>query len=617
MKTKTNTIIASLRSPHSRLVISVATALFVCLLVSGVTRQVLLSRGLGSLQKQSGQHLEFYRLSLESLLERNESLPRLVAHEDKLGKLLLQPDNIALQNEANSYLRDVQGISDIAAAYLMDANGLTRAASNFGEPVSYVGKNYAYRPYFRDAMQGRLGRFFGIGMTTGLPGYFLAAPVEVNGKRLGASAIKVSLDSFESALLKSGEIVLLTDASGVIFLTSVKQWRYRTLTQLGKDATERLQTTRTYNNLSLVPLETNLKLQEGVSMTKIALPHDEGRDYLVQSRKVGHLGWTMVLLANTQQEHQSALLAGAAAGLATAFLYFVITYFQLNAKRYKERRQAEVALRQAHLELEQRIAERTTDLVETNLSLEEKIEALKTTESILRETRDNAVQAGKLAVLGQMSAGISHEINQPLTALHTLTDNAVSLLERGRLQEVRENLGFIRQMGDRMGRIVTEIKTFARKSPTELQKIRIADAIDQAVMLVEPSRRQIGAQIEIEPFPQDTLVLADSTRFEQVLVNLLRNGIDAIADSPEKLITVTVADHAPHVHIIIRDTGPGIAKEVLSRLFEPFFTTKSTGQGIGLGLAISRMIVTELGGRLDAGNQDSGGAEFTIVLEEA
>lgn len=617
MKTKPYTGITSLRNHHASLVIKVVAALFVCLLVGWVTRQALLSRYLESLQKLSGQHMEFYRLSLESLLNRNESLPRLVAHEDKLGNLLLHPDDIDLQNGANSYLRDVQGISDIAAAYLMDVNGLTLAASNFGEPVSYVGNNYAYRPYFRDAMQGRLGRFFGIGMTTGLPGYFLAAPVELDGKRVGVSAIKVSLDSFESALLKSGEIVLLTDASGVIFLTSVKPWRYRTLSQLGKDATEQLRSTRTYNNLSLVPLETSLKLQEGVSMAKIALPLDKARDYLVQTKKVGHLGWAMVLLANTQQERQNAMLAGVAAGLATAFLFFIVTHFQLNAKRYKERRQAEAALRQAHLELEQRIAERTTDLVETNVSLEEKIEALKTTEGILRETRDNAVQAGKLAVLGQMSAGISHEINQPLTALHTLTDNAVSLLERGRLQEVRENLGLIRQMSDRMGRIVTEIKTFARKSPAELHKMRIADAIDQAVMLVEPIRRQLGAQIDIEPFPQDTQVRADSIRFEQVLVNLLRNGLDAVTDAPERRVTVTVAHHAPDVHIIIRDTGPGIAESVLSRLFEPFFTTKSAGQGLGLGLAISRMIITELGGRLDAGNQDSGGAEFTIVLEEA
>ena len=614
---KSRIVIRPLRHPLVTLAAKAGPAILVCLLVGWVTQQLVLSRSLGTLQTLTGQHMEFYRLSLESLLTRNESIPKLVAQEEKLSKLLLQPGDSSLQKEANGYLRDIQGISDIAAAYLIDADGLTLASSNFGEATSYVGKNYRVRPYFRDAMQGKLGRFFGIGLTTGLPGYFLAAPVEVKGLRLGVSAIKVSLQSFESALNKGGEIVLLADASGVIFLTSVEKWRYRTLTQLGEDASEHLRTTRTYNNLRLLPLETSLKLQEGVSMAKIALPLDEPRDYMLQTKKVGHLGWTMVVLANTKQEYQSAISAGVAAGFATAFLFFIVTHFQLNAKRYQERRQAEAALRLAHLELERRIEERTTDLVATNVSLEEKIAALKMTESILRETRDNAVQAGKLAVLGQMSAGISHEINQPLTALHTLTDNAVNLLERGRLPEVRENLGFIRQMADRMGRIVTEIKTFARKSPAELQKMRVADAIDQAVMLVEPRRRQVDALIEVAPFPQEWQVSADPVRLEQVLVNLLRNALDAVAELPVRRVTVAVLHQETGVEIAIRDTGPGIADEVFPQLFEPFFTTKSAGQGLGLGLAISRMIITELGGRLDAGNPDGGGAEFTIVLEDA
>jgi two-component system C4-dicarboxylate transport sensor histidine kinase DctB len=465
-------------------------------------------------------------------------------------------------------------------------------------------------------MQGRLGRFFGIGMTTGLPGYFLAAPVEVLGRKRGVSAIKVSLESFESALAKSGETVLLADASGVIFLSSVNQWRYRTLTQLGKEAHQRLNSTKTYSNLSLTPLSTSLDMAEGTSMARIALPNEEPLEYLVQTRKVGRLGWSMLLLANTRQERQSSLVAGAAAGLATAFLLFAISHFRLKAKRYKERRQAEAALRQAHLELEQRIQERTSDLVATNVSLEEKIEALKTAESILRETRDDAVQAGKLAVLGQMSAGISHEINQPLTALHTLTDNAVSLLERSRLPEVRENLGLIRQMADRMGRIVSEIKTFARKSPEERRKMRLADAIDQALVLVEQRRRQIGVEIEVPPYPQELQVQADPVRLEQVLVNLLRNALDAVADLPDRRLFVEVARIPSGIRIVIGDNGPGIPEQLLPRLFEPFFTTKPTGQGLGLGLAISRIIVTELGGTLEAGNGADGGAEFTVTLEE-
>lgn len=278
---------------------------------------------------------------------------------------------------------------------------------------------------------------------------------------------------------------------------------------------------------------------------------------------------------------------------------------------------AEAALRKAHLELEQRIAERTAELVVTNRTLLEKIEALKSTENILRESRNNAVQAGKLTVLGQMSAGISHEISQPLTAIHTFTDNAVNLLELGRVPEALENLGIISRMADRIESMAAEIKSFSRKSPTEKQAISIVDAINHANMLVESQRRQLDAIIDVRPFSETLQVWADGVRFEQVLVNLLRNSLDAVSDLPEKRVTVTVTRHEPEVYIVVRDTGTGIAAEVLPRLFESFVTTKPSGKGLGLGLAISHMIITELGGKLTARNPDTGGAEFTIVLEES
>lgn len=295
----------------------------------------------------------------------------------------------------------------------------------------------------------------------------------------------------------------------------------------------------------------------------------------------------------------------------------IAVFFHLLTRRYKERRMAEAALRKAHQELEQRIAERTADLVATNSALLEKVEELKTTEHILRESRDNAVQAGKLTVLGQMSAGVSHEINQPLTAIHTFTDNAVSFLELGRVPEALENLGTISRMTDRIGAIVAEIKSFSRKSPVAKQAISIVNVINHASMLVEPQRHQLDAILEVRPFSETLQVWADVVRFEQVMVNLLRNSLDAVSGQSDKRVTVTIVRHEPEIHIIISDTGPGIAEEVFPHLFESFVTTKPSGQGLGLGLAISHMIITELGGKLTARNPETGGAEFTIVLEEA
>ena len=593
-------------------------ALAVCVLAGWAVRNVHLARQLDQSAQQSRHRIEFYRMSLDSLLTRNASLPRIIALEDRLKDLLRDPSGRKRLDAANSYLLDVKNMADLNAVFLMDQAGLTLAASNFQFPGSYVGHNYRYRPYFQAAMEGRLGTFYGVGVTTGEPGYFLAAPIEGEGQgAIGAVIVKISLEDFEAALARSGDPVLLIDANGVVILASLPELKYHYLMPLGSHALQQIELSRQYGAQNLHPLGMNLRLQDGPQRVRAALAGMPVEDYLAQSVEAGRLGWSIVLLSQTRQERQSALLAGVAAGLAVAFLLSLAIFFRLNAKRYNERRQAEAALRQAHASLEKRIAERTADLTATNASLEEKVAALKTTETILHETRDAAVQAGKLAVLGQMAAGISHEVNQPLTALHTFTDNAVDLLERGNLDEVRENLGLIRQMAARVGYIVGEIKSFTRRPSPERRAVDVAGVLYQALMLVEVRRRQTDAPIDTRGVSGDLRVLADPQRLEQVLVNLLLNALDAVSESTARQITVLAEQSERQVRITVRDSGPGIPESVLPHLFEPFFTTKSAGQGLGLGLAISRMIATELGGRLDARNREDGGAEFTVTLEGA
>ena len=608
---------AAVRSAWLWLGVRILLVLAACALAGWGVREIVLQRQLDYLSQQSRHRAEFYRLSLESLLSRNGSLPMILAMEERLKRLLRHPAEENARLAANEYLLSIRNGADLNATFLMDRHGLTLASSNYWLPSTYIGHNYGYRPYFQDALQGRLGTFYGVGATTGEPGFFLAAPVENDGEIIGAVTVKIDLENFEAALLRSGDPVLLVDPNGVVFLGSLPSWKYHPLTALAPPVLQQLAESRQYDNRLLRPLGVGLPMQDAPQMERIALPNQPAQDYLVQSIKTGPLGWSVVLLSETRQERQNALLAGVVAGFAMALLFAAIIFFRLNVRRYRERRQAEAALRQAHKELERRIAERTADLTTTNASLEEKVEALKSTESILRETRDSAVQAGKLAVLGQMAAGISHEVNQPLTALHTFTDNAVDLLARDRHDDVRENLGFIKQMAERIGRIVGEIKTFTRKPAVERSPVRLADVIAQALMLVEPRRRKIGAQIDLPANDEDVKVLADPQRLEQIIVNLLLNALDAVADAGEKRVAIEVTHANRQVFLVIRDSGPGIPMDVLPHLFEPFFTTKASGQGLGLGLAISRMIVAELGGRLEVRNAVAGGAEFTVILEEA
>ena len=588
-----------------------------CALVGWGVREKVLAMQLDLLASQSRQHAEFYRLNLESLLARNSSLPRVIAMEDRLTALLRHPEQDSRRLAANAYLREVRNSAGINSVFLMDKDGRTLAASNYRLSLSYVGNNYAFRPYFQDAMRSGEGAFYGVDTTTGDPSYFLAAAIEDQGRKIGVVAIKISLDDYEMALARSGDKVFLVDEHGVVFLTSVPNLKYSSLTDLDQATLRKIEASRQYYVWQIQPLAKRLYLQDDPQVIRIALPDTPAHDYLVQSARTGTLRWSIVLLSTTRQERQNALLAGVAAAFAVAFVLLVAIYFRLRIRRHHERRQAAAALRQASHELERRIVERTADLQQTNSSLEEKIEAIKTTESILRETRDRAVQAGKLAVLGQMAAGISHEVNQPLTALHTFTDNAVDLLDRGRLDEVRENLGCIRQMAVRMWNIVGENKTFARTPVTERRAVRVAEVLGYALVLLEPRRRKIGAQVDAADVGADLLVWADQQRLEQVLVNLLLNALDAVADSDAKRIRVGALSADGVVRIIVHDSGAGIPEAILPRLFEPFFTTKSSGQGLGLGLAISRLIVAEFGGTIAIRNPDSGGAEFSVILESA
>lgn len=566
-------------------------AVLACLAAGLLVRHWTLALQIQSQREAATHRLEFFAKSLEALIERNEALPALLALEPRLAAPL-DADTPAAREAANHHLEAVASIAQVGVTYLMNDKGLTLAASNWRQERSFVGRNYAFRPYFEEATVGRIGRFYGVGVTTGEPGYFLAAGLKTPSGGRGVVAVKVSLDDFENAMKKSGEAVLLADRDGVVFLSAFPEWKYRVLEPLTPEAVERIRRTRQYGEQALATL---------------ALP----TAHTMSTRVVGDLGWRMVLLSDEGPAHRTAAVAGAAAALAAALGFGVVMYLDLRRRRHAERLAADARLREVHATLEQRIAARTAEL-------EDKVAALKRTEAILRETRDSAVQAGKLAVLGQLSVGMSHELNQPLAALHTLSDNTIELLAKQRLAEAGENLSLISQLAARMGRIVKQLKAFARKDAPALGPVPVALAIEHALIIVEPRRHELRAEIVIDAPPAGLCVRADATRLEQVLVNLLRNGLDAVAAQPSRRrLELRAWTEREQVAIGVRDFGEGIAPDALAHLFEPFYTTKPVGQGLGLGLALSLAIVETFGGRLQARNAEGGGAEFVVWLEEA
>ena len=584
-----------------RLLLGVAIGF--CLLLGWLAYRAFFAFYLSNEGQISAQRLDAFALSLEATLARHESLPGLLALNPALAALLREPNNPQRLAAANFYLEAAQQGAAVAVTFLIDEHGKTVAASNWRLPRSFIGHNYGFRPYFSDALKDGLGRFYGVGVTTGEPGYFLAAPVREQGKTLGVIVLKVGLEAMEQALAGAGDTLLLSDADGVVFLSSERKLRYRALRPLSDTVAARLAETRQYGNQQIPPLADQPLSGSASTLQTIALPGEPARDRLIHTRPVGSLGWQVVQLGDPSEARAAALAAGIAVAFACAFSLGLAAHFRQRTRRREE-------LRRIYAELESRIAERTTDLTA-------QIAALESTKAILRETRDAAVQAGKLATLGQMSAGISHELNQPLAALQTFADNASALLARGRHEEVAENLQMISQLVDRTGRIVRQLKTFARKEAATPQAVTVASAIEHALMIIEPRRRETAARIAVADFDRQLLLIAEAGRLEQVLVNLLRNGLDAMAGQPEALLEVSAQRAGTMIAIAVRDHGTGLPDDVRAHLFEPFYTTKPAGEGLGLGLAISLTIIESYGGTLSAHNAPDGGAVFVLNLPAA
>lgn len=523
-------------------------------------------------------------------VEKFEHLPYLVGAEQALAQVLRAPHDPARLAEANRYLHFAQQRTGVAAIYLMDTGGNTLAASNWDTPASFVGRNYRFRPYFRQALEGRTGLFYGVGVTTGEPGVFIAAPLLDRDRIQGVVAVKVDLTSFEDRWREAGLPLALADEAGVMFLAAQRDWRYRSLYPLSEPVLRKLRETRQYGDIATQSLSPQVR-DAADAMTRLRVA--DGRSYLVQGRPLDRFGWHMLLFADPAQPRRQATLAAGLVGLSLALVLLALAFAWQYRRRMSERRAMARERARAITELERRIAERTAELTAAN---------------------DVAVQTGKLALLGQMAAGISHELSQPLAALRTLADNAAVFLHRQDPDNASSNLQLIGGLCDRMGNIVGELKAFARKEPARLQPVPLGQVIAGALMLIEPLRQASHTRITTEA--TDLAILGDGMRLEQVLVNLLRNGMDAMEGQSERLIELRVASEGDAVTLSVRDHGPGLSEDARAHLFEPFFTTKPSGKGLGLGLALSQAIVREMGGQITAHPAEPG-ARFDLTLRRA
>jgi two-component system C4-dicarboxylate transport sensor histidine kinase DctB len=555
----------------------------------------------------SSRQLQIIALDLEATLERYETLPYVLSFQSEAAQALKQPGNTELIRRFNLTLRDIQRQAKVAAVYLMDPTGKTVAASNWDTAQDYTGKNFGFRPYFLDALRGGAGRFYGIGSTTSEPGYFIAQPVydsTRSGKALGVVAVKISLDYLAGNWQTIEDPVVLEDRWGVIFLSNRVDWRYRSLKALPSAARQEIEASMQYIGATIEPL---MNLQRAPTLH----PGTE------VTQGVGRLGWNLAVYPSQKPVVRAGLLWAFTALLLYAIALVSVWAVHQRNRRLEERGLAKQALQQAAEDLDCRIAQRTEELTRANSDVKARYTKLQETEHLLRSTQNELVQAGKLTMLGQMAAGVTHELNQPLTAIRAFADNARTFLERDQQQRVEQNLSHISAAAERMGAIIGQLKGFARKSDAALDTVDLAQSIRASALLLESDFQKAGASLQFD-MPQTVQVSGDAVRIEQVLINLMRNALDAVKSSGVKTVVVSLEQDGTDALVRVADSGPGIADDVAQRLFEPFFSTKGSGEGLGLGLAISSSIVQALNGRLTAANRQTDGAvpgaEFSLWL---
>jgi two-component system C4-dicarboxylate transport sensor histidine kinase DctB len=564
-------------------------------------------------EAQAGTTLRLAVSALGGHLNRYEALPALIADQQNIEALILDPGNETLRATANGYLKDINVLLKSSDIYVMATDGETIAASNYDLPASFVGENFSYRPYFQEAVQGRQSRFYALGTTSSKRGYYFGSPILIGNVVRGVIVFKVDIDTIEASWSGGDDRIFVSDPEGIIFMTGSPEWLYATILPQTPERIARTTASRRYADAKVRELPIRRSIFAGHEVMTIS---DGGGDkeYLVVSQTMPEAGWTVNVLMDTGSVHAqtkttivAVLLTLCLAGLALAII------LQRRA-RLNERMLLQA---QAHDELERRVVERTADLARVNSRIEEEIAERRLTEQRLRQTQADLIQAGKLAGLGQMSAALSHEFNQPLTAARTYAETTAMLIGLGRIDEASDNVRRISALIDRMASISRHLRNFARKPNEKLGAVSIEDVMNDTLEIVDARLKAADAVLDVEIGPQVPAVKAGAVRLQQVLVNIITNAADAVEGLDDRRITISARREGKKVLLSVRDRADGVPLAIRERIFDPFFTTKGVGKGLGLGLSISYNIVKDFGGSLTVADHPDGGAVFLIELDVA
>ena len=552
-----------------------------------VAAKISANRAHAQLAAEASQSANLLGALLASEIEHYRALPLALASDAEVAAALTAP-NAAARSRLSDRMALLSRDIGSAAVYLIGADGITVAASNAREPGSFVGGDYRFRQYFRAAMRDGRGFQFALGSTTLRPGLFLSQRVDSGGRAIGVIVVKVEFNALERSWKRSGSIALVTDARGEILITTEPAWRFQMIAQVVPGG------------------------QKDASLHRMVLPGAPAAATYSRATTTTILpGWRLHALLPTDARVANTVTAASAVTALSIFIAGALLFWFV----LRQRRVAVRALEaeRARAELEARVAERTAELSATNARLVNEMAERHRVEEAARLVHEELEQANRLAILGQIAAGVTHEINQPVAAIRTYADNADVLLGKGQTAAARTAMGRIAKLTERIGSITGELRTFSAKRTGGARLLSVDAALDGALQLLGSNLRQAKITLQRAPRDPELKFWAEKIRVEQILVNLLRNAIDALADTPAPTIRIVTRTVGQATEITIADNGPGVDPVIAALLFTPFRTTKA--QGLGLGLVISRDIAASMNGELGlAPSSVEGGSGATFVL---
>ncbi len=563
--------------------------------------------------------LALYAEMTRGWLNKYRALTPIYARSPVVIAALRHPEDGIRLDMLNQDLELWNSISGASDTYALDDRGFAIAASNWADPVTFVGKSYSFRPYFGEAMEGRLGRFFALGTVSGKRGYYFAHPVRDAGKILGAIVVKVAVEAIEREFRLSPNEVFISDPSGVILVSGNPALRLTTLAPLTEQDQERIRKVRQFDLEALKPAPlkgASPSLAATESEIVIALPdrsNPQPGEFLHLTQAMLAEDWVLHLLTDSAPARSQALtLVLLIAAVALALALAVALSWQWRQRLLERLRERE----RLQKVLEQKVAERTAGLSEANRQLQSEVAERKAAEEDLRRTQSELVQAGKLAALGQMSAALSHEFNQPLTAIRTYTENAIAFMGGDAKGKAETNMRRILRLTERMAQLSKHLTRFSRKPNDTVSEVLVRDVIAETLELLSGRLDRAGATVEVLGDP-DVFVVGGHVRLQHVMMNLVANALDGARPDTPVRISIAVRPEGATTRILVDDNGRGISEADLPRIFDPFFTTKEVGQGLGLGLSITFNIIKDFGGEIRAENRAEGGARFILTLRSA